>query len=224
MTDDPTQDYVFLAPDICETPAGEVMWPFVRLDDTQDLDWWGGEPVAPGKPVDFSADPEYANDVETFELFRVAVVQSFPLLRPAVARVLRPFMPSSAQLIPSYIKTGRGRYEWDEDWVYLHLWDMIDVVDRERSEETMLDGEPFGTFDSIRLSRDALNDLRPDERSIIRLSAEDEDLLIFHRTVGDALLAQGIAGALVVPLAFYAPAMTFLRDHRSEIDRINGAL
>ncbi|MEO0862476.1 MAG: hypothetical protein AAFY65_17865 [Pseudomonadota bacterium] len=222
MENDPTPDYLFLAPDIREDEDGAVRWPYIRRDDSQDLDWWSEEPLSPGKPVDFSADPAYPHDEDIFRAMRVAVVGGFPLLRPGLEGVLRPFAPPSAQLIPSYVKTGRSRYDWDEDWLLLHLWEMRDVVDRARSSPTMVEGEAFGTWDSIRLDPDAMGRLGPEERSIVRLASDEEDFLIFHRSMVERLLDFGLAGALFVPLQFYAPAMSFIREHRREIDQING--
>ncbi len=226
MAEDPTNDYVFLAPDdrsdVPGAAGNEISWPYIRKDDTQDIDWWSGEPATPGKPIDFSADPNYPNDETTFRAMQAAAVGGFPLLRPSLVRALRPYAPASAQFIPSYVKTARGPYDWDEDWFYLNVWKMHDVIDRDRSEPTMLDGEPFGTWDSIRLDADAIGALPPQERGIIRLTADDDDLLIYQRDVANVMLDHGIAGALLVPLMFYAPAMRYLRDHRAEIDVLNG--
>ncbi len=222
MNNDPTDDYFFLALDIREDGSGGVRWPYIRKDDSQNLDWWSQTPVRAGKPIDFSADPDYPNDVATFQAMQVAAIQGFPLVRPGLGARLSAVAPPSAQLIPSYIKTSRGPYDWDEDWLFLHLWDMRDIVDRARSTQTMVDGLPFGTFDSIRLDARKMAELAPEERGIVRLASEEQNFAIFHRHVAEIMLDCGLAGAVLVPLTLYAPVRRYMTTHRALIDEING--
>ncbi len=219
---DPTDDYFFLAPDIRESADGKRRWPHIRRDDSQNLDWWSEEPVTPGKPVDFSADPDFPNDEATFQAMRAAVVLGFPLVRPGLAARLRAIAPPSAQLIPSYVRTSRGPYDWDEDWLFLHLWDMRNIVDRTRSAPRMVDGQPFGTWDSIRLDRRAMAELGDEERGIVRLASDEEDFAIFRRDVAEQMLDHGLAGAVFVPLSLRAPVMRYITANRARIDDING--
>ena len=203
------ETYYFLTKDLRyevvePNPGPYPVWPFIQMYDSQDLHWWSGDRLAPTKPVDFTALEGTPQDEASFARMKVASTHRGPLLRDALADIVRPFAPADAQFIPSYIKTDRGPFEFEEGWHFLHLWKLRDLVDDAKSARyTLRNGKVRNRYDQIVLKEDEVLAIPESERLILRVASLDTIVMIFHRQVVDAMLSFGIDGALFLPLSLY---------------------
>ena len=99
------------------------------------------------------------------------------------------------QLIPAEIETNTG--DILKDYFYIHIYNYLKAVDREKSECTEDDYDPdlLLWIDSLELDKNALKDIPLIKRLVFKLY-EDSSIHLYHKTVVDAIMKVNPKGVL----------------------------
>ena len=105
-----------------------------------------------------------------------------------IADVLNAMHITGIQLIPAEIETNTG--DILKDYFYIHIYNHLKAVDREKSEYTEDDYDPdlLLWIESLELDKNVLKNVPLVERLVFKLY-EDSSIHLYHKTVVDAIMA-----------------------------------
>lgn len=105
-----------------------------------------------------------------------------------IADVLEPMHIDGIQLIPAEIKTNTG--EILENYFYIHIYNHIKAIDRNKSEYEVDDYDPdfFIWIDSFELDREVLAKIPREKRLIFKLR-ESSTTHLYHESIVQAIKA-----------------------------------
>ena len=104
-----------------------------------------------------------------------------------IAEVLNTMHITGIQLIPAEIETNTG--DILEDYFYIHIYNYLKAVDREKSEYTEDDYDPdlLLWIESLELDKNVLKNVPLIERLVFKLY-EDSSIHLYHETVVEAIM------------------------------------
>ncbi|MWP49540.1 MULTISPECIES: DUF1629 domain-containing protein [unclassified Gilliamella] len=106
-----------------------------------------------------------------------------------IKEVLAPMNILGIQLIPATVTSNKG--DIYEDYYYVHIYNNIEAMDKENSKYDK--GERSYFIDKFKLDENHLKDIPLKERLIFKL-AEDLTMMLYHKSVVDAIMAVNPTG------------------------------
>jgi len=139
------------------------------VEITEPLKFRFGEPIPPEPElVDYHGLPD-------------------PVVSKRIVDVLTPLDIYGIQLIPAKVRDPRSPFSDLHDYWYLHVWNQITCLDKEKSEiRTNKAGTRIFAIDKLVLDEKTLSPFELRKRQIFEL-AEKTPLLLLHKTVKDAI-------------------------------------
>jgi hypothetical protein len=109
-----------------------------------------------------------------------------------IADVLLSMKIKGIQLIPATVMSNKG--ELYKNLFYIHIYHQIEAMDKEESDyKESSSGSGVYFIDSFRLDENVLKNIPLEDRLIFTLK-EDETIMLYHRSVVDAIMATNPEG------------------------------
>ena len=144
------------------------------IPDPQIMEFVFAEPI-PSKPVigDYFAQPD-------------------SIISKKIANVMTSMDIKGIQLIPATVESDKG--DIYEDYFYVHIYRHIEAIDRDLSDYTVDDYGDYN-IDSFQLDEKILKEIPLEERMVFKLK-EDGTIMLYHRSVVDAIMATNPEGVM----------------------------